>query len=69
MAFTVMLLRACGDDINTSSLIAPVARDYGVRKLTLFGSYARGDATVESDIDLRIVDRGQLRGLFRLAAF
>jgi predicted nucleotidyltransferase len=49
--------------------VAPVARDYGIRTLSLFGSYARGEATSESDVDLRIVDRGDLRGLFRLAAF
>jgi predicted nucleotidyltransferase len=40
-----------------------------VAKLSLFGSYARGDATVDSDIDFRIIDKGKLRGLFRLAAF
>ncbi|MDR2197605.1 MAG: nucleotidyltransferase domain-containing protein [Coriobacteriales bacterium] len=57
-------------DIPTiSSLIAPVAHDYGVSKLSLFGSYARGDADGSSDVDFRIVDRGELRGLFRLAAF
>jgi predicted nucleotidyltransferase len=49
--------------------IAPVAKSYGVRRLTLFGSYARGEATLGSDVDLRIADRGTLRGLFRLAAF
>jgi predicted nucleotidyltransferase len=52
-----------------SGIIAPVAQSYGVRRLALFGSYARGEATPESDVDLRIVDRGSLRGLFRLAAF
>jgi predicted nucleotidyltransferase len=30
--------------------------------MTLFGSYARGENTSESDIDLR-VDKGQVRGL------
>jgi predicted nucleotidyltransferase len=57
-------------DISTiASLIAPVVHDYGVAKLSLFGSYARGDADESSDVDFRIVDRGNLRGLFRLAAF
>jgi len=50
-------------------LIAPIAQAFGVRRLALFGSYARGIATPASDVDLRIVDRGTLRGLFRLAAF
>ena len=41
----------------------PVAMRYGVRNLRLFGSYARGEATAHSDVDLRI-DRGNLTGLF-----
>jgi predicted nucleotidyltransferase len=51
------------------ALVAPVAREYGIHKLSLFGSYARGDATAESDIDILIKDKGALRGLFRLAGF
>lgn len=39
---------------------------YGVEHIYLFGSYARGDAKPDSDVDLRI-DKGQLRGLFQLA--
>jgi predicted nucleotidyltransferase len=50
-------------------IISPVAKSYGVRRLALFGSYARGEAGVNSDVDIRIVDRGSLRGLFRLAGF
>jgi predicted nucleotidyltransferase len=52
-----------------SALVSTVAQEYGVGRLVLFGSYARGDATPESDIDLRIADRGELRGLFRLSGF
>jgi len=33
--------------------VAPVAEKYGVKRVFLFGSYARGDNTEESDIDLR----------------
>ena len=36
-------------------------------RVYLFGSYARGEATQNSDIDLR-VDKGRLRGLFALGA-
>ena len=39
---------------------------YGVEHIYLFGSYARGDARTDSDIDLRI-DKGRMRGLFQLA--
>ncbi len=34
---------------------------YGAERIFLFGSYARGEATVDSDIDLRI-DRGHIKG-------
>ncbi len=45
----------------------PIAKKYGVSQIFLFGSYARGEATVSSDIDLRI-EKGRLRGLIALAA-
>ena len=47
------------------SIAAPIARQYGVAAMYLFGSYARGDMTNGSDIDLRI-DKGSIRG-FQLA--
>lgn len=31
--------------------VRPVAEKYGLRSVYLFGSYARGDATEESDVD------------------
>lgn len=46
--------------------ISPIAIKYGVERVYLFGSYAKGCATSESDIDLR-VDKGSLRGLFALS--
>ncbi len=39
---------------------------YGIGGAWLFGSYARGDATPESDVDLRI-EQGDLRGFFALS--
>jgi hypothetical protein len=39
------------------SIIAPIAASYGVKSLSLFGSYARGEATEDSDVDL-LLDRG-----------
>jgi len=50
-------------------LVAPIAEDFGIRKMSVFGSYARGDAIDSSDIDFHIIDRGTLRGLIRLSAF
>ncbi len=46
--------------------IIPIAIKYGVERVYLFGSYAKGCATADSDIDLRI-DKGKLRGLFALS--
>ena len=43
----------------------PIAQRYGIAALYLFGSYARGEATPQSDIDLR-VDRGDLVDLLEL---
>ena len=42
-------------------ILSPVFEQYGVRKATLFGSYAKGLANNQSDVDL-LVDSG-LRGL------
>ena len=46
-------------------IVNPIASRYGIERIFLFGSYARGEAKEESDIDLR-VDTGKLRGLFAL---
>ncbi|MDR3225304.1 MAG: nucleotidyltransferase domain-containing protein [Clostridiales Family XIII bacterium] len=52
-----------------SSIVTPIAEAYGIRKMAVFGSYARGEATKDSDLDFHIIDRGALRGLFRLSGF
>lgn len=51
------------DELKT--IVEPIARKYGVEHVYLFGSYAHGDATDNSDVDLR-VDKGSLKGLFAL---
>lgn len=45
--------------------VKPVAKKNGVERIYLFGSYARREATTESDLDFR-VDKGKLRTLFEL---
>ena len=47
--------------------IVPIARDYGVGKLALFGSVAAGVATPESDVDI-LIDRITKKGFFILGA-
>ena len=54
--YTVDEIREC---------ITPIAKEYGVEKVYLFGSYARWDATEASDLDFRI-DKGRIRGYFAL---
>ena len=43
------------------NIFQPVFAGYGVRRAVLFGSYAKGQATPRSDVDI-LVDSG-LRGL------
>lgn len=50
------------------SIAAPIAERHGVTALYLFGSYARGEAAEESDLDFRI-EKGSIRSLFQLADF
>lgn len=44
------------------AIVSPLAEQYGADRIFLFGSYARGDANPNSDVDLRI-DKGMIRGL------
>jgi len=43
------------------SYIIPIVEKYPIEKVILYGSYARGDATDTSDIDLVVESRGRLR--------
>ena len=44
------------------SVVSRLGQEYGAQRIWLFGSYARGDMTPASDIDLRI-DKGRIRGI------
>ena len=48
-------------------ITVPIAARHGVGRVRLFGSYARGDATEDSDVDLRI-DCGKISDLFEMGA-
>lgn len=49
-------------------IIIPIAKNYGVERVFIFGSCARGEQTKDSDIDLRI-DKGDIDDYFMLSAF
>ena len=42
----------------------PIAKRHGVKKLSLFGSYAKGEATDDSDIDF-IIQKGVVTDLIK----
>lgn len=55
--------------INISTIreaVEPIASDYGVKKLYLFGSYAKGTANENSDIDI-LVEKGKPMSLLKLS--
>lgn len=46
---------------DIQEIVSSLGSQYGAERIYLFGSYARGDADENSDIDLRI-DQGAIRG-------
>lgn len=42
--------------------VIPIVAKYGVNTFSLFGSYARGEANEDSDLDF-VMDKGDLKGL------
>ncbi|MCL2607488.1 MAG: nucleotidyltransferase domain-containing protein [Methanomassiliicoccaceae archaeon] len=51
-----------------ASLVKPIAEEYGVGKVYIFGSVARGDDREDSDYDF-CIEKGEIRGLIRLSRF
>ena len=52
-----------------ANLIKPIVRKYGVKEIYLFGSYARGDADEDSDLDFLVFggENFKLTMIFALA--
>ena len=56
-------------DINEiKEIIIPIAQEHGVKSISLFGSYARGEANEDSDLDFYI-DKGKIRNLLDYIKF
>ena len=43
-------------------IVIPIAKSYGISSISLFGSYAQGKATADSDLDF-IIEKGDLIGI------
>ena len=46
----------------------PIAKKHGISRMCLFGSYARGEANDDSDVDI-FVDKGKMTSLYKYYAF
>lgn len=54
------------EEIKTKTI--PIAKKHGISRMCLFGSYARGEANDNSDIDI-YVDKGKMTSLIKYMAF
>ena len=52
--------------VTIKEKITPVAQSYGLKKVYLFGSYAKGTATEDSDVDL-LIEIGKRMSLIGLS--
>ena len=49
-----------------ASIVVPIAQSYGAGRVMVFGSYAKGIAGPESDVDL-LIEPGEIISYFRFA--
>lgn len=59
-------MRTSSDVLTLDSikfLLMPIMKKYEIKSLSVFGSYARSEATSSSDVDL-LIDGGNYKGLF-----
>ena len=54
------------DISEIQKIVVPIAHAYGVKRLYLFGSYAKGTANEKSDVDL-LVEKGKSMSLLKLS--
>lgn len=50
------------DRATIAYYVVSLAEEYGAEKVSLFGSYARGDAGPDSDVDI-LLEKGAIRGM------
>ncbi len=49
-----------------ASIVVPIAQSYGAGRVMVFGSYAKGIAGPDSDVDL-LIEPGEITSYFRFA--
>ncbi|MBQ4057582.1 MAG: nucleotidyltransferase domain-containing protein [Lachnospiraceae bacterium] len=49
-------------------IVTPIAKEYGLKRIYLFGSYAKSTANEDSDIDL-LIEKGRALTLIDLSYF
>ena len=54
---------------SIKAAVEKIGKKYGIRNAYLFGSYATGKATEDSDVDIIIDDGGNIKTLFELSGF
>lgn len=54
------------DRIRT--IVAPIAKNFGVKRVMLFGSRAKGSQTAQSDYDF-LISKGEISSLFTYISF
>lgn len=50
------------------NIVVPIAEEHGIRRISLFGSRARGDSTEKSDYDF-VISKGRITGFISYMAF
>ena len=65
LPFAVQVPQSARDKLTLGRIkrtVSEVAQRYGAERVWLFGSYARGEAKPDSDVDI-LIDKGSMRGL------
>ena len=50
-------------------VVTPLAEKYDIRKVELFGSYAKGNATEKSDLDLLVLFNVEIPTIYNVMGF
>ena len=53
---------------SLKSIVSPIAEQYGIESLSVFGSYSKGTANADSDVDF-LISKGKISTLFELSSF